>query len=134
MTIDDFLRTRYVPFGRVAPELDCWGLARLARASLFGRALLPSHADIDPQDKAGLTAAAQAVREQGSFQEVSPRPGAIAAAWRARLCVHVGIVVEADGRLWVLETDAATGPTLTRINIFETRYTRVIFYDDQNLS
>ncbi|WP_394065429.1 hypothetical protein [Alcaligenes sp. WGS1538] len=133
MTINDFLRTRYVPFGRAAPELDCWGLVRLARVSLFGRPLLPSHADIDPADKTGLTAAAQAVQAQGGFQEVPPRPGAIAAAWRARLCVHVGIVVEADGRLWVLETDSGTGPTLTRINVFETRYTRVIFYDDQNL-
>lgn len=133
MTIDDFLQTRYVPFGRAAPELDCWGLVRLARVSLFGRLLLPSHVGINPQDKAALTAAAQAVREQGGFQEVQARPGAIAAAWRARLCVHVGLVVEADGRLWVLETDAGTGPTLTRINIFETRYTRVIFYDDQSL-
>ena len=133
MTIDYFLQTRYVPFGRSAPELDCWGLVRLARVSLFGRSLLPSHVEIDPQDKASLTAAAQAVREQGCFQEVQARPGAIAAAWRARLCVHVGLVVQADGRLWVLETDAGTGPTLTRINTFETRYTRVIFYDDQNL-
>lgn len=133
MTIDDFLRTRYVPFGRVAPELDCWGLVRLARVSLFGKPLLPSYSETDPLDKAGLTTAAGEVREQGGFAEVAPRPGAIATAWRARLCVHVGIVVEADGRLWVLETDSGTGPTLTRVNVFETRYTRVIFYDDQSL-
>ncbi|MGO3868924.1 MAG: hypothetical protein ACTJH7_02505 [Alcaligenes sp.] len=134
MTIDDFLRTRYVPFGRKPPELDCWGLVRLARASLFGRAMLPSYSETDPDDKAGLTKAASEVRVQGGFVEVQPRPGAIATGWRARLCVHVGIVVEADGRLWVLETDAGTGPTLTKINAFEARYTRVIFYDDQSIS
>ena len=134
MTIDDFLQTRYVPFGRAVPELDCWGLVRLARTSLFGRAMLPSYSETDPEDKAGLTMAAGEVREQSGFKEVQPRPGAIATGWRARLCVHVGLIVEADGRLWVLETDTGTGPTLTKINAFEARYTRVVFYDDQSLS
>lgn len=134
MTIDDFLRTRYVPFGRTVPELDCWGLVRLARASLFGRPMLPSYSENDPDDKAGLTMAASEVQEQGGFREVPPSPGAIATGWRARLCVHVGLVVEADGRLWVLETDTGAGPTLTKINAFEVRYTRVIFYDDQSIS
>ncbi|QFY77829.1 hypothetical protein DUD43_09110 [Alcaligenes faecalis] len=129
MTIDDFLRTRYKPFGRIVPELDCWGLVRLARASLFGRPMLPSYSETDPDDKAGLTMAASEVREQGGFKEVPPSPGAIATGWRARLCVHVGIVIKADGRLWVLETDAGTGPTLTKLNAFEARYTRVIYYD-----
>lgn len=134
MTIDDFLCTRYVPFGRAMPGLDCWGLVRLARVSLFGRSMLPSYSETDPDDKAGLTTAASEVREQGGFKEVEPRPGVIATGWRARLCVHVGLVVEADGRLWVLETDVDTGPTLTKINAFEARYTRVVFYDDQILS
>ncbi|WP_316988794.1 hypothetical protein [Alcaligenes faecalis] len=96
--------------------------------------MLPSYSETDPDDKAGLTAAAGEVREQGGFKEVQPRSGAIATGWRARLCVHVGLVVEADGRLWVLETDAGTGPTLTKINAFEARYTRVVFYDDQSIS
>lgn len=131
MTIDDFLRTRYVPFGRAVPELDCWGLVRLARASLFGRTMLPSYSETDPDDKTGLTTAAIEVREQGGFKEVPPRPGAIATGWRGRLCVHVGLVVEADGRLWVLETDVGTGPTLTKINAFEARFLKVIYYDSE---
>ncbi|MGO3714207.1 hypothetical protein [Alcaligenes aquatilis] len=96
--------------------------------------MLPSYSETDPDDKAGLTMAASEVREQGGFVEVQRRPGAIATGWRARLCVHVGLVVEADGRLWVLETDVGTGPVLTKINAFEARYTRVVFYDDQSLS
>lgn len=134
MTLDDFLRTRYVKYGRIAPDLDCWGLVRLARADLFGRELLPAFDGIDPMDKRSLTAATIEVRQDGGFVEVEPRPGTIATAWRARLCVHVGIVVESDGRLWVLETDEGVGPSLTRINVFEARYTRVIFYDDTHLS
>lgn len=130
MTINDLLKTRYVKYGRIAPDLDCWGLVRLARAELFGRDWLPSYAQTDPQDKSGLTKAAAEVRDQGGFVEVEIRPGAIATAWRAQLCVHVGIVVEADGRLWVLETDEATGPALTRPSMFERRYTQVICYDN----
>lgn len=134
MTIDDLLQTRYAKFGRGPDDVDCWGMVRLARVELFGLDWLPSHAQVDPADKAGLTQAASQVREQGGFAEVAPRPGAIATAWRASLCVHVGIVVESDGRLWILETDEGAGPTLTRINKFQTRYTRVVFYDNQNLS
>lgn len=134
LTIDDFLRTRYVKHGRVAPELDCWGLVRLARADLFRRSLLPAFDGIDPMDKRSLTAAALGVRQDGGFSEVPARPGAIATAWRGRLCVHVGIVVESDGRLWVLETDEPAGPMMIRLPVFESRYTQVIYYDDQNLS
>lgn len=133
MTIDDFLRTRYVKYGRVAPDLDCWGMTRLAKAHLFRGASLPSFDNINPLDKRSLTAAALGVREDGGFVEVEPRPGAIATAWRASLCVHVAIVVESDDRLWILETDEGMGPSLTRINVFEARYTRVIYYDDTRL-
>lgn len=130
MTLNDFLQTRYVKYGRRGDELDCWGLVRLARVKLFDRGWLPSYVDIDPADKAGLTVAAGAVRDQRGFVEVGLQPGAIATAWRARMCVHVGIVVEADGRMWVLETDEGSGPKLTRQGAFENRYTKVIYYDN----
>lgn len=130
MTLDDLLKTRYVKYGRGPDEHDCWSLVRVARAELFGREWLPSYVEIDPQDKQGLTKAAAEVRAQGGFVEVDIRPSAIATAWRARLCVHVGIVVEADGRLWVLETDEGTGPGLIRPASFERRYSKVIYYDN----
>lgn len=130
MTIDDFLATNYVKFGRSLPDLDCWGLVRLARVELFNRELLPSYVEIDPQDKRELTTATLNVQAVGEFKEVPLTVGAIATAWRGRLCVHVGIVVECDGRLWVLETDEATGPALTRPQLFESRYTQVIYYDN----
>lgn len=132
--INRLLQTRYVKYGRGPIEFDCWGLVRQARHELFARPLLPSYASIAPDDKRALTAAAQRVREDGGFSPVAARPGSIATAWRARICVHVGLVVQADGRLWVLETDEGVGPSLTPIWEFEPRYTRVIYYDDQNLS
>lgn len=130
MTIDDLLATRYVKFGRSIPDLDCYGLVRIARVELFGRGWMPGYDGVDPQDKRALTEAAVSVRDAGGFNDVGMIPGAIATAWRASICVHVGIVVEADGRLWILETDEGVGPTLTRPGKFESRYTKVIYYDN----
>ena len=130
MTLTDLLKTRYVRGGRGPVDADCWGLVRMARLGLFGRSLLPSFSDIAPADKKGLTSACLTVRDDGGFREVGIQPGAIATAWTGRLCVHVGIVVESDGRTWILETDEGTGPALTRPGLFEKRYARVIYYDD----
>ncbi|KAA0910690.1 hypothetical protein [Pusillimonas sp. ANT_WB101] len=132
--INRYLQTRYVKYGRGPVDVDCYGLVRLARHELFGRAMLPSYSEIDPDDKQALTAATLLVREEGCFLPCTAQLGAIATAWRARLCVHVGLVVHADGRLWVLETNEGKGPCLTSIWDFEPRYTQVIYYDDTTLS
>lgn len=134
MTLGDFLSTRYVRGGRGETECDCYGLVRHARSHLFGRPLLPAYGQVDSMDKQGMTDTAAHIVADNAFEQCGARPGAIAAAYSARLCMHVGIVVEVDGRLWVLETDEPTGPCLTPIHQFEARYTRVVFYDDQNLS
>ena len=128
--INKYLQTRYVKGGRGPVDFDCWGIVRLARHELFGLPLLPSFDGISPDDKPALTKACLAVRDSKGFEPVLPQDGAIATAWRARLCVHVGLVVEADSRLWVLETDEATGPCLTDLGKFESRYTKVIYYAD----
>lgn len=134
MTIDDFLKSRYVRGGRSVSDADCYGLVRLARVALFGKPLLPAFAAIAPEDKRSLTAACGQVLALEGFKECQPVAGAIATAWRVRLCVHVGIVVEVDGRLWVLETGEKSGPSLTPLPKFESHYTRVIYYDNTNYS
>lgn len=126
--MNQYLRTKYVKGGRGPVYVDCWGLVRMARVDLFNKSLLPSYDGISPDDKPALTEACLMTRE--TFREVDPVPGAIATGWQARLCVHVGIVVEVDGRLWILETMQSTGPALTPIRKFARRYTKVVFYDD----
>lgn len=131
--IDQYLTTRYVKGGRGPVDLDCYGLVRLARAELFGRRLMPLCAEARPGDLRSITRAVQEVAGLQGMQPADPTPGAVATAWRASLCVHVGLVVEADGRRWVLETDEPTGPCITPLSKFESRYSRVIYYDDQDL-
>src|SRR5690625_5280862 len=128
--INKYLFTRYKKYGRGPDEFDCWGIVRTARAELFGKDLLPSYADIDPQDKRALTVACEQERVDHVFNESPPAAGAIATAWRARVCVHVGLVVEADGRVWVLDADGETGACLTRIDQVAEGYPQVLYYDD----
>lgn len=127
---DRYLGVPYVKYGRAMAGADCWGLVRMARHELFGLPLLPEFGAICPDDKPALTVACEDVRQQGGFLPCEPTPGAIATAWRGALCIHVGLIVEADGRLWVLETNEKGGPCLTPITKFEARYTRVIYYAD----
>lgn len=131
--IGQYLRTRYVRGARGPAEFDCWGLVRSARFELFGRPWLPLLADAAPGNLRAITRAHSDVSALHGFREVAPHPGVIATAWAASLCVHVGIVVQANGRLMILETDEPTGPCLTSINKFTARYTRALFYDDQDL-
>ncbi|MBN8410685.1 phage tail protein [Halomonas litopenaei] len=110
--------------GRLA--FDCWGLVRAVRNELFGLPLLPSYGAISPDDKRGLTDAYQA--EVDAFAEGKPVPGAIATVWKFRLCVHVGVCVEVNGRLGVLETGRKIGCRWLSIADFESKYMTVRYY------
>lgn len=108
--------------------LDCWGLVLLVRSD-FGKEPLPSYEDIDPLDKKSLTIACVTTIRHYVKESDSKTEGAIAAAWQGKVCVHVGVVVYLDGRLWVMETDLGKNICLTPVNVFEARYTRVEYYD-----
>lgn len=127
--IDRFLNTTYKPRGRGPHEYDCWGLVRAVRHELFDKPLLPSFDSVDPLDKKMLTKCYRIVYNGGVFSD-DKKAGAIATAWWGKLCVHVGVLVEVDGRLWVLETDEPTGPVLTNVSRFESRYGKIVYYDD----
>lgn len=126
--INQYLKTRYRRHGRGPVEYDCYGLARAVRHEEFGRPLMPSYVEVVPDDKRMLTRAAADALEH-HLKPCDPKPGAIALAWRGRVCVHVGVLVMADGRRWILETDEGTGPQLVPPRSFAARYPRVEFYD-----
>lgn len=127
--IQHYLATTYRRYGRGPDSFDCWGLVRDARVQMFGKPLLASYGEVGGQMAREMTEAVNATIQR-HLQPCKPLPGAIAMGWRGRLCVHVGIVVEADGRPWVLETDSGTGPVLSRIKDFEARFLKVTYYDD----
>lgn len=128
--MDHYLQSRYVKGARGPDEFDCYGLVRAARTEIFKRGILPACDGVAPSDKRRLTQSCLDVIDTCSLAEVDRRPGAIATGWRGSLCVHVGLVVEVDSRLMVLETDEPTGPCLTPPRRFESRYSRVLYYDN----
>lgn len=128
MPLADYLATTYEPNGRVYPQLDCYGLARLAAAELFGSPLLPENGHIPISDRESFTAA---WRQDTARRTTSrPKPGALVAAYSGGLCCHFGLVVDVDGRSMILETTEGTGPRLTKPRFFESRFPQVIYYAD----
>lgn len=132
MTLDDLLAIPYVANGRSQQGADCYGLVRMARVHLFGKPWMPSHGGVEGSDKAALTEAMQA--EAVNYRQVRPYPGAIACAFRGKLCSHIAIVVDVDGKRMILETDepgvSTIGPRLTPIRYFQQRFLKVVYYDD----
>ncbi|MGP9834202.1 hypothetical protein [Marinobacter sp. NSM] len=132
MTLTDLLNVPYLANGRLPDGADCYGLTRLARVHLFGKPWMPEHGAVEGSDKRALTKAM--LVESVNYRECEPHPGAIACCYRGRLCTHIAIVVEIDGRLMILETDepgkGRHGPRLVNLKPFQQRFLRVVFYDD----
>lgn len=123
--VHEFLRVPYVDRGRTMEGLDCWGQLLLVRGQLG----MPSLPDIGPVTRAEPIAMQ---REYGKVSsglvECNPCVGAIAAVFRGTLFVHVGVVLEIDGRLAILETNEGSGPRWMRVQDFVDAYYKVIFY------
>ena len=130
MTLDELLRVPYERNARGPQALDCWGQVRLARLHLFGRPLLPAFCDVASGDVRAMTKEVVRAASAAGFAPCDPRPGAIATAWQGRTCPHVGIVVDIDGRLRVLDTNVGAGPRLHTLAGFAASFTKVVFYDD----
>lgn len=128
--INDWLKIPYKAYGRDVAGCDCWGLVRMVRYAVRGD-LLPSFGAVSPASKRDLTDAACSVIVGDGFRVVqAPVVGSIATVWRGILCHHVGIVVEADGTLAVLETGSRCGTRWMRVADFQRHYTDVRFYDN----
>lgn len=124
-------RTWQYEDGARGPErIDCWGLVREVRHDL-GYEWLPSFAECRHTDLRGFTRAYE--QQAAKMQPGEPGEGSIAAAFRGRICVHVGIVVGIEGRLQVLDINPGRGVGVEPLPDFEARYAEVIYYRDKNL-
>jgi cell wall-associated NlpC family hydrolase len=127
--MNQWLAIPYKDYGRDLSGVDCWGLVRLVWKELRGE-WLPSYGLISPSDKTTLTGATLEVRDGfGFFQQSEVRPGAIATCWRGDLCLHVGVVVKAEGRLAVLEAGRSFGVRWKWKPDFDRLHAKVIYYD-----
>ena len=142
-TLAEYLRSTYKDGARGETDdagrtlYDCWGLARAARVSLYGRKLLASRGGEYRFDPSGFT---NQYREQiAEMTEIAePVPGCVVAVLRRRLgvCLHVGLVMHDINRtgqgLQVLEINPVQNARLVPLYRFREAYPLRDFkyYDD----
>ena len=128
--MNQFFTVPYEDGGRTMVGLDCWGLALQVRAFL-GLPELP--ADPEAIRGNGRAIAAQFSAISSTMDVGDPRPGALAAVFKGPLFVHVGVVISADGRLWVMETNPGAGVNMRKVADFNAAYYKVVYYVDRDL-
>ena len=131
--IQRYFTASYKEGGRGPKEFDCWGMTRAARHELYGLPLLPSYGAVDPDNKLELTRAAHHCFNN-HIKKASPKPGSIVTCWRGKLCLHIALVVELNGRLGVFEIDKGISPHWQLLSDFESRFLKVEYYDDRDIS
>lgn len=129
MAINDYMHFSYVrdARGEDGETIDCWGLVRVVWEREFGKSPLPMFSGtMNPRDQTRHCA------ELGShgIKGCEPRNGAIAACFQSSLCTHVGIVIESDGAMWVMDINEGSPVAIHPIRKFCQKFTKVVFYDN----
>lgn len=129
-----YLRASYRDGARewLGREYDCWSLVREVRHLHYGRALLPSWGHVRHSMPREFTKAYE--HEARNMVACEPIAGAIAAAFRGRVMVHVGVIIDIGEGLQVLDINPIRGARRLSVGEFVRQFSRVIFYDDQDLS
>lgn len=125
-----YLSAPYRDGGRGPIAFDCWGLCIAVRHQLLGLPLLPSLGAVG-KDRLRENTHAYHDLKQG-METCPPEVGAIAAVFCGALCLHVGVVVESEGRLKVLDTNPG-GACLRTTGEFEAAHPKVVYYRDRVL-
>lgn len=126
--VSGYLTKRYLDGGRGPDLYDCWGLVREARAQHCGRRLLPEFGDLRNTDPRAFTKAYST--EAAVMEQCKPEHGAIAAVLHGRVCVHVALVLEAEGRLNVLEINPTRGTRFVPLAQWQRDHLNVTFHRD----
>lgn len=126
--VGQYLAAQYVDGARGPTEYDCWGLVREVRHLHCGKSLLPSWGHVRNHNAREFTRAYEA--ESTNLRKCNPEPGAIASAFKGRICHHVAVVVDTPEGLRVLEMTAGTGARILRISDFERQYLKVDYHND----
>lgn len=127
--LNRYLTAEYRDNGQGPHYYNCWFLTRAVRHELYGCSLLCEWGHVNPQNKRQVTDAwheAEPMLEKGA-----PTLGAIACVFRGRLLLHVGVVVDADRGLSVLEITPESGARILSLSRFEQTYSRVEYWNDK---
>jgi len=128
--LEKYLKVPYLTGGRTMEGLDCWGLVLLIRAEM-GLMSMPDFGAVTRETVHRM----QKAFTDGAYllDRGEPVAGAIAAVFKGSVFVHVGLVVEIEGRLAVIETNPSGGVRWSFLTRFLSKYYKVVFYRDRSL-
>lgn len=126
--VNHYLSARYVDGARGPAEYDCWGLVREVRHLHCGKSLMPSWGHVRHDHAREFTRAY--CRESAGLRKCEPEHGAIASAFKGRICHHVAVIVDLGGELYALEMTSGTGARIMRVSDFERLYLKVDYHND----
>jgi hypothetical protein len=69
-------------------------------------------------------------QESARLRKCAPEHGAIASAFKGRICHHVAVIVDLAGQLYALEMTAGMGARIMRVSDFERQYLKVDYHND----
>ena len=125
----EIMSAPYLDCGRDENGIDCWGIVLWVRRYLG----LPELPSIGSTSRADTLSASKYYAQISEILEVGkPRPGSIAAVIRGGVFLHAGVVIDADGRRWVMEINPGSTAKLSSVEDFCSTYFKVIFYNDRN--
>ena len=128
MAISDYMHFKYKrdARGEDGLHIDCWGLVRLIWENELGKPTLPLFSGaITPRMQ---TRCYSEFPDHGLI-ECQPKHGAIASCIQSTLCTHVGIVIEIDGELRVIDIQNGSPVAIHQISRFSRKFTKVVFHD-----
>ena len=126
--LSGYLSASYEDGARGPDKYDCWGLVREVRHLHCGKHLLPSWGHVRNTMPREFTRAY--TLESATMEPCRPEIGAIAAVFRGRLVSHVGVVVEIEGRLAILDISPNCCARWWRVSEFERNFSKVTYYRD----
>lgn len=129
--VNRYLSAKYLDGARGPDEYDCWGLVREVRHQHCGKALLPSWGHVRNDHAREFTRAYHV--ESSALRECGPERGAIASAFKGRICVHVAVVVDLSGQLFAMEMSRRFGARILRVKDFERQYLKVDYHNDPDI-
>lgn len=127
--VEQYLECDYEDGARGPDKYDCWGLVRHVIYNHLGGRELPSWGHVRNTMPRLFTRAYK--KESAGMEECVPQVGAIAAVFTGSLMTHVGVCIEVDGRVVVLEMNPKTGVRWRSVRDFEAPYARVVYYRDK---
>ena len=125
-TLNDYIGKEYEDGARGPDKYDCWGLVRAIRHEVLGMPLLPSFGHIRHTMPLEFTKACQSVAQTMTVCE--PEHGAIAAVFRGKICTHVALVVNHNGRLSVIEINPKINCKLSDLSNFQRKHPKAVYY------